>query len=43
VAELAARDLACGVEGETVEHALIDARMLPALGFWVIAERRDVT
>jgi SAM-dependent methyltransferase len=28
---------------ETVEHALIDARMLPALGFWVIAERRDVT
>jgi SAM-dependent methyltransferase len=28
---------------ETVEHALTDARMLPALGFWVIAERRDVT
>lgn len=30
---LARRDL------ESVEHALIDARMLPALGFWVIAGR----
>jgi SAM-dependent methyltransferase len=26
---------------ETIEHALIDARMLPALGFWMIAARRD--
>ena len=25
---------------EAVEHALIDAHMLPALGFWMIAERR---
>jgi SAM-dependent methyltransferase len=31
---LARRDL------EAMEHALIDARMLPALGFWVIAARK---
>jgi SAM-dependent methyltransferase len=24
---------------EAIEHALIDARMLPALGFWIIARR----
>jgi hypothetical protein len=24
---------------ETTEHALIDAQMLPALGFWIIATR----
>jgi SAM-dependent methyltransferase len=26
---------------EAAEHALIDAQMLPALGFWLIAERAD--
>lgn len=26
---------------EATEHALIDAQMLPALGFWMIATRRD--
>jgi SAM-dependent methyltransferase len=26
---------------ETIEQALIDARMLPALGFWMIAARRE--
>jgi hypothetical protein len=24
---------------EAMEHALIDAQMLPALGFWMISER----
>jgi transposase len=26
---------------EAAEHALIDAQMLPALGFWLIAEKPD--
>jgi hypothetical protein len=26
---------------EADEHALIDAQMLPALGFWLIAEKAD--
>jgi hypothetical protein len=25
---------------EAAEHALIDAQMLPALGFWMIAARK---
>jgi SAM-dependent methyltransferase len=28
---------------EAAEHALIDAQLLPALGFWLIAERADET
>jgi hypothetical protein len=26
---------------EAAEHALIDAQVLPALGFWLIAEKPD--
>jgi hypothetical protein len=26
---------------EAAEHALIDAQVLPALGFWLIAEKAD--
>jgi hypothetical protein len=29
----------CRPDLEAAEHALIDAQLLPALGFWLIAER----